>query len=113
MLEVCSIMMKPERTNPFPRYVNFIDSAMYHDGGPLVQNLYNLAVENVNVQKESLPLPFFINTSYKKRMFIVDNFYNNPDQIRNFALTQVQYQEDLILIEQHCYYNYLLQDYLK
>ena len=24
-----------------------------------------------------------------------DNFYNNPDEIRNFALTQVEYKQDL------------------
>ena len=38
---------------------------------------------------------FYINTGAQRRLFVVDNFYTNPDEIRNFALTQVQYQEDL------------------
>jgi hypothetical protein len=29
-----------------------------------------------------------------KRMFIVDNFYSNPDQVREFALS-VDYEKDL------------------
>jgi glycosyltransferase involved in cell wall biosynthesis len=95
MLKVCTPMIQEDRVNPFPRYVNFIDSAMYHDGGPLVKDLWNLAVEKVNEEKNKPQLPFFINTSYNKRMFIVDNFYNNPDQIRNFALSQVEFKEDL------------------
>jgi len=95
MLKYTSIMMQPERTNPYPTYTNFIDAAMYHDGGPLVQDLHNIAVYQNDLQNSTQTLPFFINTSHNKRMFIVDNFYNNPDQIREFALSQVEYQEDL------------------
>ena len=36
-----------------------------------------------------------INTNSAKRFFIVDNFYSDPDAIRNYALTQVNYKEDL------------------
>lgn len=38
---------------------------------------------------------FIINPSPSKRFFVVDNFYSNPDEIRNFALNQVQYEQDL------------------
>lgn len=40
---------------------------------------------------------FFINNPgvYQKRLFVVDNFYADPDAVRNFALTQVEYQEDI------------------
>ena len=34
-------------------------------------------------------------TQRKRRLFVVDDFYSNPDEIRNYALTQVEYQEDI------------------
>jgi glycosyltransferase involved in cell wall biosynthesis len=44
MLEVTSKMMQSERTNPFPKYCNFIDGALYHDSPLLrVQNLHEFA----------------------------------------------------------------------
>ena len=38
---------------------------------------------------------FNVNRELNKKMFIVDNFYSNPDEIRNFALTQLEFKEDL------------------
>ena len=38
---------------------------------------------------------FEINIQKNKRLFVVDNFYTNPDKIREFALTQVNYAQDL------------------
>lgn len=35
-----------------------------------------------------------INKDFNKRLFVVDNFYNNPDEIRAFALQQ-EYLEDI------------------
>jgi len=32
--------------------------------------------------------------NYKKRLFVLDNFYKNPDEIRDFALNQ-EYHEDI------------------
>ena len=98
MLEFTSIMMQPERVNPFPRYVMFIDTSMYHDGGSRVAQMHQLASSGVKKEEpEMLPpaLPFYINTSAYKRLFVVDNFYSNPDEIRNYALTQVEYEEDI------------------
>ncbi len=31
----------------------------------------------------------------QRRMFIVDNFYSNPDEVRNYALNSVAYEEDI------------------
>lgn len=33
--------------------------------------------------------------SAKKRLFVVDNFYQDPDAIRNFALTKTEFVQDL------------------
>lgn len=90
MLECTSIMMHPERTAPFPKYISFIDRSMYHDGGTLVKELHDIAFGNA--KKTS---PFIINFNHNKRLFVVDNFYKNPDEIRNFALNNVEYKKDL------------------
>ena len=97
MHKYTSIMMQPERTNAYPTYTNFVDSSIYHDGGPLVQSLHDVAShekEKEESEQTEHP-PFYINKSYGKKLFVVDNFYNDPDTIRDFALTQVEYKEDL------------------
>lgn len=96
MLEVTSKMMQPERTNPFPKYCNFIDTSMYYDS-PVgtVQSLHEIAVKNTKQDEENIMEPFYINTLPQKRLFVVDNFYSDPDAVRNFALTQVDYKQDL------------------
>ena len=107
MLVCTSIMMQPERTNPFPKYINFIDTTLYHDGGDRIKNLHAEALSYVqsicDVEQEpieSLPIQksimsnFNINRDYQSRMFIVDNFYGNPDSIRKYALT-MEFKEDI------------------
>ena len=93
MFEITSKMMQPERTNPFPKYCNFIDSALYHDS-PLqrVQNLHEMAKSKQKPKEIGLPLSF--NRNRNKKLFIVDNFYTNPDEVRSFALQQ-EFKEDL------------------
>ena len=95
MLKYTSIMMQPERTNPFPNYCNFIDFSLYHDGGDKIQNLHNKALQYNKNKEDPLELPFHINKKLDKKLFVVDNFYKNPDEIRDFALNYVEYKEDL------------------
>jgi hypothetical protein len=90
MLKYTTEMMKPERTNPFPRYISFIDTTIYHDGGSRVQEMHNIALQN-STKKVNM---FNINTNSNRRLFVVDNFYSDPDTIRNFALQQ-EFKEDL------------------
>ena len=85
--------MQPERTNPFPRYVSFIETSMYNDSPTgRVQELHQFALEKT--QTKQMP-KFYINSDMGKRLFVVDNFYSNPDEIRDFVLTQVEFKEDL------------------
>lgn len=93
MLTCTSIMMQPERVNPFPVFTGFIDKTLYHDGGTRVQELHQEA--QILMAQSSVQHPFAVNQeNYAKRLIIVDDFYANPDQIRDFALAQ-EYEEDL------------------
>lgn len=92
MLEYTSIMMHPKRVNPFPLYSSYIDTSMYVDSKTKrVQNLHEIALQGV----KNTPTLFYYNNTPQRRLFIVDNFYSNPDEIRNYALTNVEYKQDL------------------
>lgn len=95
MLKYTTIMMQSERVNPFPNYCNFIDSSLYHDGGDRVETLHNKALEYNKNTENYVELPFYINKIKDKNLFVIDNFYVNPDEIRDFALNYVEYKEDL------------------
>lgn len=89
MLEVATLLVDPQRTNPFPQYVNLIDGSLYIDHPDnRVQHLYDVAKQKVGItMDQSLPT-FSINTNAGKRMFIVDDFYDDPNDVREFALAQ-------------------------
>jgi O-antigen biosynthesis protein len=58
MLKLTTVMMQPERTNAFPEYISFIDQSMYNDHESMrVQQLHNIALENVAPKTELAPLP--------------------------------------------------------
>ena len=96
MLRVTERLIDPTRTNPFPHSASFINNEHYVDTGTLPGRLHALALNYIAVEKATPVLPFYINTrqAQARRMFVVDNFYANPDDIRNYALTQVEYEED-------------------
>jgi hypothetical protein len=82
-------MDDPERVCPFPNYVVFLDISAYVDGGYRVQELHERAkLLYDESQAKKKELNFVINTSKNKKLFIVDNFYKDPDSIRDFALKQ-------------------------
>jgi glycosyltransferase involved in cell wall biosynthesis len=92
MIVYTSKMLQPERTNPFPRCSNFIDTSMYWDSPTQrIQQLHEIALIGI----QDSPTLFYINKLPQKRLFVIDNFYINPDEIRNFALTKVEYKQDL------------------
>jgi hypothetical protein len=94
MLKYTSKMMQPERTNAFPQYCNFIDTSHYYDSPTgRVQELHRYAIDKCN--QMAMPTPFIINKHLDRNLFIVDNFYNNPNEVRNFAMNQVEYKSDL------------------
>jgi hypothetical protein len=85
--------MDPLRINPFPNYILFIDSSIYNDNNlNKVQNIHQLALSLQS--QSSSPSIFSINSDMSKRLFVVDNFYSDPDAIRSFALN-VEFQTDI------------------
>jgi glycosyltransferase involved in cell wall biosynthesis len=97
MYEIATRMMDPERKIPFPNCNLFIDQSIYVDSTQQrVQELFVRAkrlFENQTKEEDILKV-FNIKKSTTKRMFIVDNFYDNPDEIREFALKQ-EFKEDI------------------
>lgn len=91
MLQYTSQMMKPERTCPFPEFYFLINAAMYHDGGTYVKYLHDIALENINKNHNGTILK--VGTNHRKRIFVIDNFYENPDAVREFALS-IPYKAD-------------------
>ena len=93
MLKYTSRMMQPERTNAFPQYCNFIDTSHYYDSPTgRVQKLHKFAQDN---SKKIMKTSLSINKTFNKNLFIIDNFYNDPDEVRNFALNQIEYKNDI------------------
>lgn len=93
MRAITQELLHPSRKNPYPLYSTFIDTQHYVDTGSMPQILHNEAVALCTSMAQ--PVPFIINKRRSDRMFIVDDFYANPDQVREYALTQVQYEQDL------------------
>lgn len=92
MFEVTSKLMLPERKNPYPRYNYIINKRHYHDTDTYVKELHDKAVSNRNKIKD-MYMPS-LNKNFKKRIFVVDNFYVDPFKIREYALG-VEYSPDI------------------
>lgn len=93
MLEMTSILVDPNRKLPFPDYYFLIDTNLYQDSGTYPQELHNYALSKVNEGQKTIN-SFSINVSTKPRLWIVDNFYENPYDVREFALQQ-EFEENL------------------
>lgn len=87
MLEMTSILVDPNRKLPFPDYYFLIDTNLYQDSGTYPQELHNYALSKVNESQKTIN-SFSINVSTKPRLWIVDDFYENPYDVREFALQQ-------------------------
>lgn len=88
MLKCTSKMMQVERINPYPYYNYCIDTTMYYDSDSgRVQNLHQIALDGIR----NTPQLFQYNKTSQKTLFVVDNFYENPDEIREYALTKVEF----------------------
>ena len=95
MVKQTTRMLQPERTNAFPSYVNFIDTSMYWDSPTgRVQEVHQKALTKFENTKPKEFSVFNIRKSLDRKIFVVDNFYENPDEIRNYALS-VEYQSDI------------------
>lgn len=100
MYKATSKLVDPARKNPFPLYHFLIENNAYYDTGDYVQFLHEIARSNLfgEIQPAANtidPLTYFkVNNNMNKRLFIVDNFYENPDDVRQFALS-LEYDADI------------------
>jgi glycosyltransferase involved in cell wall biosynthesis len=92
MLEQTTKLIQPERKLPFPDYYFLIDTNFYYDSGSFPQELHNFALSNVTEEKTIGS--FSVNIQTKPRIWIVDDFYDDPYAVREFALKQ-EFEENL------------------
>ena len=97
MLEAATRLLQHDRANPFGIIASFINDEHYYDTGTQPKQLYDEARGLVERQIPKPSLPFIINNKLQRtpRMFIVDDYYANPDEVRNYALNNVEYEQDL------------------
>lgn len=93
MLEQTTRLIQPDRKLPFPDYYFLIDTNLYQDSGTYPQELHNYALSKVNNTKETIN-SFSINISTKPRLWIVDDFYDDPYAVRDYAMKQ-EFEENL------------------
>lgn len=86
MHKYTSIMMQPERTMPFPHFFFLLNVNMYYDTGNYVKYLHDIASQEVSRHQDGTI--FAVSRNKKKRIWVVDNFYEDPYLVRNFALEQ-------------------------
>ena len=92
MLQCTNILIEPNRTNPFPEYFFLINQNMYADTSNYPQYLHSVASKHA--VGYNIGTVFALNTKQKPRMYIIDDFYENPYLVRAFALEQ-EFKEDL------------------
>jgi glycosyltransferase involved in cell wall biosynthesis len=86
MLEQTTRLMQEDRKLPFPDYYFLLDTNLYYDSGVVPQQLHNLAL-SLNTKKSTMN-DFKVSSNTNTRLWIVDNFYEDPYAVRKFALEQ-------------------------
>ena len=92
MLEQTTRLIQPDRKLPFPDYYFLVNTNLYQDSGTYPQELHNYALSKIAEGKTINSFSVSIQT--KPRLWIIDNFYDDPYAVREFALNQ-EYYEDL------------------
>jgi len=87
MLEVTTMLINPSRKNPFPNYMLFITQSHYVDTGNKPEYLHR---EALRLNNEITPIGSIlrINNSQQKKIFIIDNFYDSPYSVIDYAVKQ-------------------------
>jgi len=95
MAHTTSRLVDPNRKNPFPELAFMINPNWYVDTGDYPRFIHNesarlLSLSNIDPIGSVLRL----NTKPRKKLFVIDNFYDDPYYTREFALKQ-DYNGDL------------------
>lgn len=102
------------RLNPFPAYNFVIDKSCYLDTSDYLLQLKNTIINKDESLKSSFILPnidmykLALSNNRKKRIFVIDNFYDNPDIIREYALgvefsPDIRYYKGMRSTQQHIF----------
>lgn len=86
MLQITTRLVDPERKNPFPALNFTINPDWYVDTGNHPQFLHQVALERSQFQ--NVGTIFALNKNPRKKIFVVDNFYEDPNMVRQYALQQ-------------------------
>lgn len=86
MIEYTVQLVDANRTIPFPDHFFLININMYCDGGPYPAYLHEIALSNL--QQKTVEGTFAVNNKTKRRVWVVDDFYQDPYAVREFALQQ-------------------------
>jgi len=92
MLEITTKLVYEDRLNPFPEFMFIIDNNCYRDTGTYVFDLHKIAQEKTQLKSKKFNLN--LNRHKTPSLFVVDNFYQDPNSIREYALT-LEFVEDL------------------
>jgi tetratricopeptide (TPR) repeat protein len=92
MLEQTTRLIQPDRKLPFPDYYFLVNTNLYQDSGTYPQELHNYALSKIAEGKTINSFSVSIQT--KPRLWIIDNFYDDPYAVREFALQQ-EFQTNL------------------
>jgi len=100
-LEISNILVDKNRINPFPHLHFLLDKRCYNDTDKHVNNVHNFILEKINKMNS-----FNINKNFNKRIFVVDDFYNDPLKIRDYALNaefspDIRFYKGLRTTKQH------------
>jgi tetratricopeptide (TPR) repeat protein len=87
MLKITTRLVDPSRKNPFPDLAFVINPNWYVNTGSVPENLHNTAIR-LNNEISPTGTIFRINQKQRKKLFVVDNFYDNPEMVRKFAMRQ-------------------------
>lgn len=87
MLQVTTRLVDPNRTNPFPDLGFVINPNFYVNTGKHPQFLHDSALR-LNKEVTATGTIFRINQNSRKKLFVVDNFYDDPHKVREYALKQ-------------------------
>lgn len=95
MIHVTSRLVDPNRKNPFPELTFIINPNFYVDTGNVPTALHLKAQELLSiVGLDPIGSILRLNTKPRKKLFVIDNFYDDPHSTREFALKQ-DYNGDL------------------
>ncbi len=93
MLEITSRLIDPNRKNPFPDLAFVINPNYYVNTGNVPNQLHNTALDLCN-RISPIGSIFRIKEKQRKKIFVIDDFYDEPYKVREYALQQ-DYNGDL------------------